>query len=368
MPASPAALVSPVLAGGVWEDQLDTTGAAEVPWLWHGYLAAGSVTLLTSRWKAGKTTLLSVLLARRATGSPLAGRPLTAGKTAVVSEESRAHWSLRRRRLGFGHRAWFLCRPFRGKPGPAEWLALIDGLAAMGPRDGVDLVVLDPLACFLPGRDESQAALMLEALAPLQRLTEQGMAVLLLHHPKKGEAAEGEAARGSGALSGFADIVVEMSCRGLQSSGDRRRTLRGFSRYEETPRELVIELNPEGTDYAALGDVRGEEFKESWERVRAVLADATGKLTRREICDRWPDGRPPPESTLRRWLDEATGHGWVCADGLGSKEFPLRYWLPGREEVFRAASPLYEVLEHDRAAREQLARRDRAGPGRAALA
>src|SRR5262245_38485074 len=33
-------------------------------WLWQGYLAPGAVTLLTSRWKAGKTTLASVLLAR----------------------------------------------------------------------------------------------------------------------------------------------------------------------------------------------------------------------------------------------------------------------------------------------------------------
>ena len=27
-------------------------------WLWHGYLAAGQLTLLTSLWKSGKTTLL----------------------------------------------------------------------------------------------------------------------------------------------------------------------------------------------------------------------------------------------------------------------------------------------------------------------
>jgi hypothetical protein len=28
-----------------------------VDWLWDGYLARGSVTLLTSQWKTGKTTL-----------------------------------------------------------------------------------------------------------------------------------------------------------------------------------------------------------------------------------------------------------------------------------------------------------------------
>ena len=41
--------------------------------------------------------------------------------------------------------------------------------------------MVDTLGTFLPGRDESHAGLMLEALAPLQTLTAAGLAVLLLH-------------------------------------------------------------------------------------------------------------------------------------------------------------------------------------------
>src|SRR5688500_2294227 len=55
-----------------------------VPWLWQGYLAPGALTLLTSQWKAGKTTLVSVLLARLGTGGTLAGLPLGAGNAVVV--------------------------------------------------------------------------------------------------------------------------------------------------------------------------------------------------------------------------------------------------------------------------------------------
>jgi hypothetical protein len=36
-----------------------------IPWIWHGLLAPGKVTLLTSLWKSGKTTLLAHLLAQR---------------------------------------------------------------------------------------------------------------------------------------------------------------------------------------------------------------------------------------------------------------------------------------------------------------
>src|SRR6202007_2157095 len=44
-------------------------------WLWQGYLSPGKVTLLTSQWKSGKTTLVSLLLARMQQGGQLAGLP-----------------------------------------------------------------------------------------------------------------------------------------------------------------------------------------------------------------------------------------------------------------------------------------------------
>jgi hypothetical protein len=92
----------------------------------------------------------------------LAGRPLAAGKAAVVSEESPAQWLARGDKLDFGsHVCWF-CRPFPGKPRPPQWLALLDRLAEVHARCGLDLVALDPLSAFFPGRGENSAELMLE--------------------------------------------------------------------------------------------------------------------------------------------------------------------------------------------------------------
>jgi hypothetical protein len=83
-------------------DDLRRTAQTSVSWLWQGYLAPGSVTLLTSQWKSGKTTLVAVLLARLKTGGELAGRPLAAGNAVVVSEESPQQWERRSRKLDFG--------------------------------------------------------------------------------------------------------------------------------------------------------------------------------------------------------------------------------------------------------------------------
>src|SRR5262249_50195073 len=77
---------------GLWLEDLRRITEARISWLWHGILPPGSVTLLTSQWKSGKTTLLGILLAKLGTGGDLAGLPLAAGKAAVISEEGRAAW------------------------------------------------------------------------------------------------------------------------------------------------------------------------------------------------------------------------------------------------------------------------------------
>src|SRR5713101_6164079 len=79
-------------------------------WIWEGYLAPGQITLFTSVWKSGKTTLLAHLLGRRRAGGELAGKPVSAGASIVVSEEAKPHWQERHRRLGCGARDAFFLR------------------------------------------------------------------------------------------------------------------------------------------------------------------------------------------------------------------------------------------------------------------
>jgi hypothetical protein len=302
--------------------------SARLPWLWHGYLAPGAVTLLTSRWKAGKTTLVAVLLARLGTGGQLAGLPLTAGKAVVVSEEGPEHWHRRHQKLHFGnHLGWF-CRPFPGKPRPDEWRTFIDHLAALSDQRGVNLVVIDPLAAFLPTRNENSAGPMLEALMPLQRLTNRGLSVLALHHPSKNDPPLGQAARGSGALSGYVDIILEMRFCPNAPDDDRRRRLYAFSRFDDTPRQRLIELTADGTDYLSHGTFQDDDFASQWRTVQAILAAAARPLSRSEIRQGWPQAPVPDATTLYRWLERAVALGLVCKDGRGLRNHPFRYQLP----------------------------------------
>jgi hypothetical protein len=69
------------------------------------------------------------------------------------------------------------------------------------------------------------AAKALEALRPLELLTADGASVLLLHHPKKGDVLAGQAARGSGALCAYADVLLELHWAVRDNREDRRRRL-----------------------------------------------------------------------------------------------------------------------------------------------
>jgi hypothetical protein len=320
------------LPAAVTGDNLDHLARDQATWVWDGYLAHGSVTLLTSQWKLGKTTLLSVLLARRETGGERPGRAVAAGRSCVVSEESLALWKQRHCKLAFGAAVAFLCRPFSGKPTFAQWLALIDHLAELGSGRGVDLAVIDALATFLPGHSESSAGIMLESLMPLQRLTDRGMAVLLIHHPRKGETRDGQAARGSGALGAHVDICLEMQSVKRPSEADRRRVLFGYSRFPGTPRTHVIELNAEGTDYRSLGPLGSMEFEKVWDQLEAVFAAAGHELTREEVLAGFAEAEAPAPATLWRWLEQAVTRGLLLREGNGRKGAPFRYWLSRQEE------------------------------------
>ena len=302
-------------------------------WLWQGYLAAGNVTLLVGPWKAGKTTLLSVLLARLGTGGALAGLAVRPGRAVVITEEDEELWKERARRLGIGGQVTLVSRPFRGRrPTPDQWHQLIDSLAARHEAVGFDLVVVDPLADFLPSRTENNAAVVLDMLMPLQELTRRGVGSLILHHPHKGPTVAGQAARGSGALGGSVDVLIEMDPVGGLADDDRRRRLSAYSRHRATPRRLVIELNAEGTDYAALGDYLGHEFEENWRVLAGVLEDTNKKLTRADILAQWPaDYARPSPPALWRWLDRAVRDGLVLVEGTGRRKDPFKYWLKGIE-------------------------------------
>ncbi len=297
-------------------------------WLLFGYLRPASITLLTALWKCGKTTLLSHLLEALSHEGEFCGLEATPARVLVVTEEPAALWIEHRDRLGIGDHVDALVRPLKARPTWKEWTAFLERIAGWTKNNGYQLIVIDPLPNFWPVSDENDASQVIAALTPLRRLTDLGAAVLLNMHPRKSDGAEGTAARGSGALAAFPDILIEMRRMNPTDRRDRRRVLTGLSRYRETPAELVVELSPDETAYTALGDRAEAGGKLRDAKIEAILtADLPGQ-TVEEILVAWPDEKKPAKRTLEIALKAGAHSNRWLVGGAGVKGDPLRYRLP----------------------------------------
>jgi hypothetical protein len=303
---------------------------------------------MTGISKGGKTTLLSLLLARRKEGGALGGLAVNAGKTVIVTEEDSSTWALRARKDDYGQGVCFFPQPFRGIPRPAEWLALIMQILELQAAHGFDLLVLDPLAPLLENENHSRT--VLECFLPLRELTRRGVGLLAMHHPAKGQPILGQAARGSGALLGHVDIAIEVRHPGGDSQ-TRCRRFNAWSRYGTvTPAQLLLELNAEGTDYLQVADKTADDgFQANWHLVEMVLNDAPQKLTRLDILDEWPpDFDKPSVVTLQSWLNRALDRSLILREGSGRRADPYRYWFASREDWWREHKPFYEIFEQQK--------------------
>jgi hypothetical protein len=299
----------------------------DVDWLWEGFLARGCVTLLTSQWKTGKTTLLSVLLSQLHAGGELAGRKVSPGRVVVLSEEDRMHWRMRSRRLKFGPHALAYCRPFKTNPTRDQWQAMVDELVRRREQEGLDLVVFDTLSMLLPLGTENQFDIY-DILRPLEQLTSAGVAILLMHHPRKGMNLPGQAARGTGALTAYADIVMEMAFHSKSDRDDRRRHLASWSRYSATPAEMIIELTKDGRNYLER-PIPDEEVDRVVEIVSQLCEAVSMPLSRSDLLMLWIDRPTPSESALYKHLERAVARGQLTRVGAGHREDPFLYAPPG---------------------------------------
>ncbi len=277
----------------------------------------------------------------------MGGHAVSAGRAVVITEEPKEAWHQRSLVLPLGdHVSWF-CQPFLGKASYEDWQALLDQIGRIHERRKINALFIDSLANLSPMRSENEAGEMLKTLLPLQRLTSRGIAVVVLHHPKKGLLLPGQMARGSGALSGFVDIIIEMKHVNRRDRKDRRRRLEAFSRHAETPPSWVMEWSADGTDYLSLGPSAAPDFETGWPVLKQVLDNSEGRMSREEILRHWPERTARPgKATLWRWLDRLNREGQVLCDGEGSKRDPHRYCLPGMEMKWqeRALERLNKLL------------------------
>ena len=132
-------------------DQLGATATAQCNGSGTAISPRDQITLLTSRWKSGKTTLISLLVARMGKRRRILGSASMPGCVVVVSGGS-PQCGRAVQRIGSAA-SQLVCRPFQ-----RETRRRANGRAdrRFGRARPVRLTVIDPLAS-VPGSDENNA-------------------------------------------------------------------------------------------------------------------------------------------------------------------------------------------------------------------
>ncbi|MCH8852607.1 MAG: bifunctional DNA primase/polymerase [Planctomycetes bacterium] len=297
--------------------------ADPIEWVCRPYLATGMITLFVALWKIGKTTLISHL-ARAMGGGGGFGGEVKQGRLLIVSEESPSMWKARQDELGIGSHVDLVCRPFMHRPNSLRWNKAILEIAALVKARSYQVVIIDTLADLSPCDDENDASKVMESVKPLRQITEAGAALMLVHHPNKSDGGEAKASRGSGALPGFVDIIMEMRRFDALRHEDTRRVLKTYSRLDSG--EQVLDLTQQG--YVCTGSKFDATRRARLETIDAILSSEAGKSVD-QILEDWPeDQKQPYKPGLNRDLKygvESEEWTWTRT-GEGKKGDPFLYW------------------------------------------
>lgn len=251
-------------------------------WIWENYIAKGHSTLLSALWKAGKSTLLRHLFVTIHNQSEFAGQPTFKSRILVISEENEAEWLSQKEELEAEEidHVFIWSRPIRVKPNLKQWVQFITETTEYVLKNKIDLVVIDTLSTFWPIDNENDSAQVLKALVPLYSLTENNIAVLLVHHFRKGGGDQAQASRGSGALPGFVDNIIEFTRK--EDGFPTQRVLKTYGRFSDVIPSVVIDLTPEG-EYKTLGQPWEVSKGARLEKIVEIISQSTEPMSTKEV-------------------------------------------------------------------------------------
>jgi hypothetical protein len=319
---------------------------AETEWAVEPYVPAGGITKIDGApKKAGKTTLITYMVAAVLNGSDFLGKPTKQGPVVLLTEQGGTSFREALARAGLLERDDLYLALFRDFAS-LDWLEVVRDAFALANEVGAVLLVVDTLpACSrVRGDDENSSGRALEALEPLQVGADQyGVGIVISFHDRKGGGEVGESGRGSSAYAGAVDIILHVNKPG----GNLKPTVRkieALSRFEATPDELYVELT--GAGYVSLGNEDDVVSAAISRALVEILPDTEGaakridnatekdsetgqdRVTEQGILDVLAaQGLKVARSTLdlelKRWINE----GYASQTGTGRKGSPHRYWL-----------------------------------------
>jgi hypothetical protein len=297
--------------------------SAEVRWTVGGWIAEGTVNVLTSEPGAGKTTLALAVASAIASGEKFAGMATTKRPALVLDRENGAAFMadvLKRLHAkdGDGLRIWGGWLP-EDAPDPASAIVLGWALGC-DPRP---FIIVDSLVAF-HGGDENDSTETRAFMQHCRRLADLGGTVLLLHHSGKAESSADY--RGSSDIKAAADACFKLSNIGPTNCIERIRIKPFKSRFLVEPEIVLTYSDGVFSREGAGGSQRRTDAELLTEILKAHPALKGNELERlapergvgRNYARNWLEGRVrdglirvthgPKNAKLYTWASEADGN------------------------------------------------------------
>lgn len=289
------------------------------------YVAAGAVTDLVAKIKAGKTTYALGEIVRKA---------LASGPVVYLTEQPAASFRVALERAGLLGAQSLYVLPFNAVVG-MEWGVIAKLAVDKCKAVGAVLLVVDTLSHFagLEGDQENNSGAAIACMKPLQEAAVGGIAVLTIRHERKSGGDIGDAGRGSSAFGGAADTLLSLR----RPEGRTRPTLRKIecvSRFDGMPAEAIYEYNDGQYEY------RGTQNEISEREAESVILGASqdSEEGAKELAALL-EGTEVHRTTAQRVIKRLLGEGKLNQTGKGKKKDPFRYFLT--KKVSAQTLPIY---------------------------
>ena len=246
-----------------------------VDWLIEGVFGRTLITEVVAKVKVGKTTfVLGGLRAGIAGDDDYCGREVRGPfRVAYVTEEGESTFLEAMRRYGLNDlveaNAFYTVFDYETLPGPFS--KQIDELIEHATADQVDVVILDTLSIIAGLDEEDHAGKAAAEMHHVRRLAAAGFAVGILRHSRKSGGEVGDAGRGSSAISGYCDILLQLEPYKGDEDTSNLRVLKSRSRLSMTE-PLILEFDKERERYAAIGNLQTREERLA-EKIKVTLVE-----------------------------------------------------------------------------------------------
>jgi hypothetical protein len=297
---------------------------ATVEWAVRPWAAFGAMTEIVGKLKkAGKSRLIAGMVRAMVGGGAFLDEPTIKTNVVWLSEQP---WASFQEIL---HDAGLLDRPeltvlrFHDVIG-VDWEMAVEAAILEAEARHARVLIVDTLGQFagLRGDSENDAGAALEALQPIQRALEKGIAVIVVRHERKMGGEVGDSARGSTAFSGAVDISITVRRpAGDTDSETRVREIETLSRFKETPTHLFIELGKDGR-YVSHGSEANYAVERAALAFRAALpVDPELAVSLDALCKLAEVSR----TTGQRAIEMLQDRKEIAVVGLGKRGDPIRY-------------------------------------------